>query len=160
MSSSNPCALHARKLDGSRYPPATINLILCGLQRHMRRHMWPSMPYFDKHNPQFHGFHGTMDSVYQLCIILTMMHSFFITIVTFCYRIFLGAIEPYCLKHWDEETILSDFIKPQRKAYANVLQGKLLSKGRINNLTIEGTVASVIAMVYYVLHNNYILFWG
>ena len=85
--------------------------------------------------------------VHLQCYILTMMHSLFITIVTFCYRIFLGTIEPYCVKYWDEEAILSDFIKPQRKAYANVIQGKLFSKGRIDDLTIEGTVASVIDMV-------------
>ena len=76
-----------------------------------------------------------------------MMNSLFITIVTFCYRIFLGTIEPYCVKHWDEETILSDFVKPQRKAYANVIQGTLFRKGRIDDLTIEGTVTSVIEMV-------------
>ena len=37
-----------RKKDGSKYPPASIHLILCGLQRIMRRNDNNSFDIFDK----------------------------------------------------------------------------------------------------------------
>ena len=47
--------IELRKADGSRYPPATINLLLCGLQRYMRRNNESAVNIFDKHNATLRG---------------------------------------------------------------------------------------------------------
>ena len=68
----------------------------------------------------------------------------------FCYNLFrnyFGIIDEYCLKYWSKEILLTEFLRPQRKAYKTAIRGKLLRKGRITDLTIDGTVASVIDMV-------------
>ena len=48
--------IEVRKADGSHYPPATINLILCGLQRHMRCHNKSPVNIFTKHDTHFEVF--------------------------------------------------------------------------------------------------------
>ena len=54
-----------RKSDGTKYPPQTIHLILCGLQRYMRRHNAAPVSIFDKTDVRFRGLQGTTESVYQ-----------------------------------------------------------------------------------------------
>ena len=57
--------IELRKKDGSKYPPATIHLILCGLQRIMRRNNSHPFDIFDKKDVRFRRFHGTMETTYQ-----------------------------------------------------------------------------------------------
>ena len=45
--------MEVRKLDGSPYPPSTIHLILCGLQRFMRRSNVSPVNIFNKHDVRF-----------------------------------------------------------------------------------------------------------
>ena len=52
------------KVDGFRYPPSSIHLILCGLQRYMHQND-SLVNVFDKQDVHFRGLHGTMESVYQ-----------------------------------------------------------------------------------------------
>ena len=57
--------IEVRKKDGGKYPPATIHLLLCGLQRIMRRENRQPFDIFDKKDVRFRDFHGTMESVFQ-----------------------------------------------------------------------------------------------
>ena len=59
--------IEVRKKDRSKYPPASIHLLLCGLQRIMRRNNRCPFDIFDKKDICFRGFHGTMpmESVFQ-----------------------------------------------------------------------------------------------
>ena len=57
--------IEVRKKDGSRYPPATIHMLLCGLQRTMRRCNKQPFDIFAKKDVRFRHFHGTMESVFQ-----------------------------------------------------------------------------------------------
>ena len=58
-------AMEVCKKDGSKYPPSTIHLILCGLQRIMHRSSDAPFNIFNKKDIQFHGFRGTMETVFQ-----------------------------------------------------------------------------------------------
>ena len=53
------------KKDVTKYPPASIHLLLCGLQR--IKHCKNRQPFdiFDKRDARFRDFHGTMESVFQ-----------------------------------------------------------------------------------------------
>ena len=55
--------LEVRKSDGTQYPPQSIHLILCGLQRYIRRNN--AHPIFDKSDVLFRGLRGTMESMHQ-----------------------------------------------------------------------------------------------
>ena len=57
--------IELRKKDGSKYPPATIHLILCALQRIMRQTNRHPFDIFDKKDVRFRCFHGTMETTYQ-----------------------------------------------------------------------------------------------
>ena len=65
----------------------------------------------------------------------------------FCYlfRNYFRIIDKYCLKYWSKEVLMTEFLWPQRRAYKTAIRGKLLHKGRITDLTNDGTDASVIA---------------
>ena len=55
-----------RKVNGDAYPPATLQSLLSGLQRHMCSVNATQAPnIFDKSNPVFKELHSTMDSVYR-----------------------------------------------------------------------------------------------
>ena len=45
--------MEVRKGDGTRYPPSSIHLILCGLQRYMRRNNASPVNIFDKQDVHF-----------------------------------------------------------------------------------------------------------
>ena len=53
------------KKDGSKDPPSTIHLIHCGLQWIMHRSSNTPFNLFDKKDVRFHGFRGTMETVFQ-----------------------------------------------------------------------------------------------
>lgn len=57
--------IETRKKDGSKYPPASVHLLLCGLQRIMRRNNHQPFDIFAKRDVQLRGLHGTMESVFQ-----------------------------------------------------------------------------------------------
>ena len=57
--------IEIRKKDGSCYPPATIHMLLCGLQRIMNRKKTRPFNIFSKNDVRFRSFHGTMESVFQ-----------------------------------------------------------------------------------------------
>ena len=57
--------MEVRKVDGTRYPPASIHLLLCGLQRYMCRTNDSFVTIFDKNDVRFRGLHGTMEAVFQ-----------------------------------------------------------------------------------------------
>ena len=57
--------IELRKKDGSKYPPATIHLILCALQRVMRQTNRHPFDIFDKKDVCFRRSHGTMETTYQ-----------------------------------------------------------------------------------------------
>jgi len=57
--------IELRKKDGSKYPPASIHLILCGLQRIIRRNNSHPFDIFDKKDVCFRDFRGTMETTYQ-----------------------------------------------------------------------------------------------
>ena len=57
--------LEVRKSDGSKYSPQSIHLILCGLQRYMRRTNATPVSLFDKHDVRFRRLRETMETVYQ-----------------------------------------------------------------------------------------------
>ena len=57
--------MEVRKADGSFYPPSSIHLILCGLQRHIRCKNKAPINFFDKNDVRFRGLRGTMESVFQ-----------------------------------------------------------------------------------------------
>ena len=55
-----------RKVNGEPYPPTSIQLLLFGLQRHMRAMDNERAPnIFAKTDPAFQTLHHTMDSVYR-----------------------------------------------------------------------------------------------
>ena len=55
-----------RKVNGEQYPPASLQLLLSGLQRHMRSVNIKKAPnIFAKKDPNFSRLHQTMDSVYR-----------------------------------------------------------------------------------------------
>ena len=47
--------MEVRKVDGTRYPPASIHLLLCGLQRYMRRTSDSLVNICDKNDVRFQG---------------------------------------------------------------------------------------------------------
>ena len=57
--------MEVRKKDGTEYPPATIHLLLCGLQRIMRRQNSHPFDIFAKKDVRFRAFRGTMESVFH-----------------------------------------------------------------------------------------------
>ena len=57
--------IEVRKKDGERYPPATIHMLLCALQRIMRRYNKQAFDIFAKKDTRFWQFHGTMETVFQ-----------------------------------------------------------------------------------------------
>ena len=57
--------MEARKKEGSKYPTTTLNLLLCGLKRHMLKLNSMSPNFLDEKNPQFAGLRGTRDCVAQ-----------------------------------------------------------------------------------------------
>ena len=57
--------IELRKKDGSKYPPATIHLILCGLQRIMCHNNSHPFDIFDKKDVRFRHFYDTMETTYQ-----------------------------------------------------------------------------------------------
>ena len=55
--------IETRKQDGGRYPASTLNLLLCGLKRHMKK-VNPATPNFlDENDDRFAGLRGTRDVV-------------------------------------------------------------------------------------------------
>ena len=72
----------------------------------------------------------------------------FVLCFYYLFRNYFRTIDEYCLKYWSKEVLLTEFLRPQRKAYKTAIKGKWpIRKGRITDLTIDGTVASVIDMV-------------
>lgn len=57
--------IEARKKDGSKYPPGTLHMLLCGLQRIMRRRNSHPFDIFSKKDARFRGFQSTMELVFQ-----------------------------------------------------------------------------------------------
>ena len=57
--------IEVRKKDGERYPPATIHMLLCALQRIMRRCNKQPFDIYAKKDMRFWQFHGTMETVFQ-----------------------------------------------------------------------------------------------
>jgi hypothetical protein len=57
--------LGTRKKDGTKYPPKTLHLLLCGLQRYMRDSKDNSFNISDKENPNFKKLYNTCDSYYR-----------------------------------------------------------------------------------------------
>ena len=57
--------IEVRRKDGTEYPPATIHMLLCGLQRIMRRNNEQPFNIFAKGDVRFRNFHGTMETVFQ-----------------------------------------------------------------------------------------------
>ena len=55
--------LEARKVDGSRYPTSTLNLLLQGLKRYMMQVNPSTSNFLDDKDPAFSGLRGTRDSV-------------------------------------------------------------------------------------------------
>ena len=58
-------SIEVRRKDGSEYPPATVHMLLCGLQRIMRRESEHPFEILAKGDVRFRNFHGTMESVFQ-----------------------------------------------------------------------------------------------
>ena len=55
--------IEARKKSGEKYPTSTLNLLLCGLKRHMCK-LNPNSPNFlDEKHPDFAGLRGTRDCI-------------------------------------------------------------------------------------------------
>ena len=55
--------IKTRKQDDGRYPASTLNLLLCGLKRHMKK-VNPATPNFlDEKDDRFAGLRGTRDVV-------------------------------------------------------------------------------------------------
>ena len=57
--------LGTRKQNGERYPPKTIYLLLCGLNRHMKEKKPDSLNIFDCENSDFKLLFNTCDSFFQ-----------------------------------------------------------------------------------------------
>ena len=57
--------IEVRKKDGERYPPATIHMLLCALQRIMRRCNKQPFDIFAKKDMCFWQLHGTMETIFQ-----------------------------------------------------------------------------------------------
>ena len=53
-------AFKTRKTDGSKYPPATIHQLLCGLLRHMKEANPGYLNSLNKKDPHFNQLHGTL----------------------------------------------------------------------------------------------------
>ena len=56
-------ALEARKLDGSKYPSNTLNMVLSGLKRYMVRSNPDTPNFLDEKDLRFSGLRGTRDTV-------------------------------------------------------------------------------------------------
>ena len=54
-------AIETRKTDGSKYPPATIHHLLCGLLRHKREVNSGCLNILNKKDSRFKQLHGTLD---------------------------------------------------------------------------------------------------
>jgi len=50
--------IEVRKKDSTKYPPASIHLLLCGLQHIMRHNNRQPFNIFDKRDVQFRDFHA------------------------------------------------------------------------------------------------------
>ena len=61
----SPFTIEVRRKDGSEYPPATIHMLLCGLQRIMQRESEQLFEIFAKGDVHFRNLHGTMESMFQ-----------------------------------------------------------------------------------------------
>ena len=57
--------LETRKRNGEQYPPKTIYLLLCGLNRYMREKKSDSLNIFDYDNPSFKQLRTTCDSLFR-----------------------------------------------------------------------------------------------
>ena len=57
--------IEVRRKDGSEYPPATIHMLLCGLQHVMRCENKNPLDIFAKNDVRLRRFHGTMETVFQ-----------------------------------------------------------------------------------------------
>ena len=67
LQSGCPCLLsNSGKRTVVKYPPATIHLILCGLQHIMRRNNSHPFDIFNKKDVRFRRFHGTMETT-RIC---------------------------------------------------------------------------------------------
>lgn len=56
--------LSTRKKTGDRYPPKTLYLLLCGLNRYMKQKLQP-IDIFDRGNPDFKLLFNTCDSLFR-----------------------------------------------------------------------------------------------
>jgi hypothetical protein len=57
--------VEARKVDGTPYPPRTLNQLLAGIQRKMKE-LHPELPaMLNKDDRRFHPIHGTCDTVFR-----------------------------------------------------------------------------------------------
>jgi len=58
-------AVSTRKTNGDKYPPKTVYLLLCGLQRHMRERKQHPFNLFDKEHPDFKLLVTTCDNYFR-----------------------------------------------------------------------------------------------
>ena len=58
-------AVETRKTDGSKYPPATIHQLLCGLLMHMKEVNPGCINFLNKKDPRFKQLHGTLDVLFH-----------------------------------------------------------------------------------------------
>ena len=69
--------LEVCRKDGGKYPPTTIHLLLCGLQRIMCRSNANHFDIFDEKDIRFRGSRETMESIYQLWVHhVSTVHTF------------------------------------------------------------------------------------
>lgn len=54
-----------RKKTGEKYPPKTVHMLLCGLQRHMKERKEVVFNIFSTNNPAFKQLMTTCDSLYR-----------------------------------------------------------------------------------------------
>ena len=55
--------IEVRKLDGSKYPTSTLNMLLSGLKRYMMSSNQSTPNFLDENDPRFAGLRGTRDTV-------------------------------------------------------------------------------------------------
>ena len=58
--------IKTRKQDGGRYPASTLNLLLCGLKRHMKKVNSATPKFLDEKDDCFDGLRGTRDVARKL----------------------------------------------------------------------------------------------
>ena len=94
----SPFTIEVRKKDGERYPPATIHMLSCALQRIMRRCNKQPFDIFAKKDVRFRQFNGTMETVAKVTTVFALQEQLVCTNMEFRKKLFRVQLDIKVLK--------------------------------------------------------------